>query len=106
MIRHVTVLGLGEAGSELARDLLRAGVRGRGHDPNPARTVDGPVGLASRAWWPGAWAWLIDAVGAFLALLSVTGLGLLWYLRKVRARALLAVAVGGALAVALAALAA
>ncbi len=53
-----------------------------------------------------AWAWLIDAVSAFLTLLSVTGLGLLWYLKKVRARALLAMAAGCALVLALAALAA
>jgi hypothetical protein len=52
------------------------------------------------------WAWLIDVVGAFLVLLSVTGLGLLWYLRKIRARALLTMAAGCALVIALAALAA
>jgi hypothetical protein len=52
-----------------------------------------------------AWAWLIDVVSVFLALLSVTGLGLLWYLKKVRARALLTLAAGCALVIALAGLA-
>lgn len=37
----VTILGLGEAGSEMARDLLRAGIRVRGYDPDPTRTVEG-----------------------------------------------------------------
>jgi 3-hydroxyisobutyrate dehydrogenase-like beta-hydroxyacid dehydrogenase len=40
-LRHVTILGLGEAGSEMARDLLQAGVHVRGYDPNPDRRVDG-----------------------------------------------------------------
>ncbi len=40
-LRDVTVLGLGEAGGEMARDLLRAGVRVRGYDPDPARRVEG-----------------------------------------------------------------
>ena len=40
-LRNVAILGLGEAGSEMARDLLRAGVRVRGYDPNPTRTVEG-----------------------------------------------------------------
>lgn len=53
----------------------------------------------------GTWAWLIDAAGAFLALLSLTGLGLLCYLKKVRARALLTMLAGGVLALVLAALA-
>ena len=53
-----------------------------------------------------AWAWLIDAVSVFLTLLSVTGLGLLWYLKKIRARALLTMVAGCALVVLLAALAA
>ena len=39
-LRAVTILGLGEAGSEMARDLLRAGVHVRGFDPDAARTVD------------------------------------------------------------------
>jgi len=52
------------------------------------------------------WAWLIDAVGLFLAFLSATGLGLLFYLRKVRARGLLVMAAGCAVLVLLATLAA
>ena len=31
-----------------------------------------------------AWAWLIDVAGVFLVFLSLTGLGLLFYLKKVR----------------------
>jgi hypothetical protein len=46
----------------------------------------------------GTWAWVIDAAGFFLVALSATGLGLLLYLKKVRARALLAM-VGGAVLV-------
>lgn len=52
-----------------------------------------------------AWAWLIDVAGVLLVLLSLTGLGLLFYLRKVRAKALLAMAAGAAVVVALARLA-
>ena len=37
----------------------------------------------------GAWRWGIDAVGAFLALVAVTGLGLLLLLQKIRLRGLL-----------------
>jgi hypothetical protein len=48
-----------------------------------------------------AWAWLIDAVGVFLVFLSLTGLGLLFYLRKVRVKALVVMAVGAALAIVL-----
>ena len=49
-----------------------------------------------------SWAWLIDVSGVFLVFLSLTGLGLLFYLKKVRAKALLAMAAGAALVVALA----
>jgi hypothetical protein len=49
-----------------------------------------------------AWAWLIDASGMFLVLLSLTGLGLLFYLKKVRVRALLVMTVGALLVIALA----
>jgi uncharacterized protein len=52
-----------------------------------------------------SWAWLIDVAGVFLVLLSLTGLGLLFYLRKVRVKALVAMTAGAALAVALARLA-
>lgn len=52
-----------------------------------------------------AWAWLIDVAGVFLVFLSLTGLGLLFYLKKVRLRALVAMAAGAALVVALAKLA-
>lgn len=52
-----------------------------------------------------AWAWLIDVAGVFLVVLSLTGLGLLFYLKKVRVRALLAMAAGAALVALLAALA-
>ena len=53
-----------------------------------------------------AWAWLIDVAGVFLVLLSLTGLGLLFYLRKVRLKALLVMTAGAALVAALAKLAA
>jgi len=33
-LQRATILGLGEAGSEIARDLLRAGVQVRGYDPD------------------------------------------------------------------------
>ena len=52
-----------------------------------------------------AWAWLIDVAGVFLVFLSLTGLGLLFYLRKVRIKALVAMTVGAALVVVLAKLA-
>jgi hypothetical protein len=52
-----------------------------------------------------AWAWLIDVAGVFLVFLSLTGLGLLFYLKKVRLKALVAMAAGAALVVALAKLA-
>jgi uncharacterized protein len=43
-----------------------------------------------------AWRWVIDVSGAFLAVLSLTGLGLLLYLRKFRRSALVVMAVGSA----------
>ena len=49
-----------------------------------------------------AWAWLIDASGVFLVFLSLTGLGLLFYLKKVRLKGLLVMVAGAALVVALA----
>ena len=52
-----------------------------------------------------AWAWVIDAAGIFLVLLSLTGLGLLFYLKKVRFSALLTLAGGAALVIVLARLA-
>ena len=51
------------------------------------------------------WAWLIDVAGIFLVFLSLTGLGLLFYLKKVRIKALVAMAAGAALVLALAKLA-
>ena len=51
------------------------------------------------------WAWLIDVAGVFLVFLSLTGLGLLFYLRKVRIKALVVMSAGAALAVVLAKLA-
>ena len=35
MTLRIAVLGLGEAGSEIARDLVAAGVDVRGYDPRP-----------------------------------------------------------------------
>jgi hypothetical protein len=52
-----------------------------------------------------AWAWLIDVAGVFLVFLSLTGLGLLFYLRKVRIKALVVMTAGAALVVVLAKLA-
>lgn len=49
-----------------------------------------------------AWAWLIDATGGFLALISLTGLGLLVYLKKVRVSALVTMLAGAAAVVGLA----
>jgi hypothetical protein len=46
----------------------------------------------------GAWAWVIDLSGGFLALIALTGLGLLVYLKKVRRAALLTM-LGGAVLV-------
>jgi hypothetical protein len=53
-----------------------------------------------------AWAWLIDFAGVFLALLSLTGLGLLLYLKKVRVSGLVTLVAGAALLIVLATLAA
>jgi hypothetical protein len=52
-----------------------------------------------------AWAWLIDVAGVFLVLLSVTGLGLLWYLKKVRLSGLVTLVAGCVLLLVLAKLA-
>jgi len=49
-----------------------------------------------------AWAWLIDVAGVFLVFLSLTGLGLLFYLKKVRIKGLVAMTAGAALVVVLA----
>ena len=49
-----------------------------------------------------SWGWMIDIAGVFLVFLSLTGLGLLFYLKKVRIKALVVMAVGGALVVVLA----
>lgn len=49
----------------------------------------------------GAWAWLIDLSGGFLALISLTGLGLLLYLKKVRVAALVTMGAGAVLVVVL-----
>jgi uncharacterized protein len=47
------------------------------------------------------WAWLIDLSGWFLVLVSVTGLGLLVYLKKFRISALIAMLVGTVIMLAL-----
>ena len=52
-----------------------------------------------------AWAWLIDLSGVFLVFLSLTGLGLLFYLKKVRLKGLLTLLAGAVLVVVLALLA-
>ena len=52
-----------------------------------------------------SWAWLIDVSGFFLTFLSLTGLGLLWYLKKVRLKGLATLVAGAVLLVALAKLA-
>ena len=49
----------------------------------------------------GAWAWVIDVSGGFLALIAVTGLGLLLYMKKIRRAALLTMLGGAVLIVAL-----
>lgn len=49
-----------------------------------------------------AWAWLIDASGVFLVFLSLTGLGLLFYLKKVRIKGLVVMTAGAALVAVLA----
>jgi len=52
-----------------------------------------------------AWAWLIDVAGLFLVFLSLTGLGLLVYLKKVRLKGLATLVAGAALLIELARLA-
>jgi hypothetical protein len=49
-----------------------------------------------------AWAWIIDVAGVFLVFLSLTGLGLLFYLKKVRTKGLVVMTVGAALVIVLA----
>jgi hypothetical protein len=49
-----------------------------------------------------AWAWLIDVAGVFLVFLSLTGLGLLFYLRKVRLSGMVTLVAGAALVAVLA----
>ncbi|BDP41811.1 peptidase [Deinococcus aetherius] len=53
----------------------------------------------------GAWAWLIDLSGIFLTLVSLTGLGILLYLKKTRVKALAAMLGASALVAVLARLA-
>ncbi len=45
----------------------------------------------------GAWSWAVDLAGGFLALIALTGLGLLLFLKKIRLAALLTLLGGGAL---------
>jgi hypothetical protein len=52
-----------------------------------------------------AWAWLIDLSGVFLTVVSLTGLGILLYLKKSRVKALAAMLGAGVLVVVLARLA-
>ena len=52
------------------------------------------------------WAWLIDVAGVFLVFLSLTGLSLLFYLRKVRLKGMLTLAAGAVLVIVLALIAA
>jgi hypothetical protein len=52
-----------------------------------------------------AWAWLIDVAGVFLVFLSLTGLGLLFYLKKVRLKGLVTLVAGAVLVIVLAMLA-
>jgi hypothetical protein len=49
-----------------------------------------------------SWGWMIDAIGYFLVFLSLTGLGLLWYLKKVRLKGFATLVAGGALLIILA----
>ena len=44
-----------------------------------------------------AWTSLIDVAGVFLTFLSITGLGLLWYLKKVRLKGFATLIAGGVL---------
>jgi uncharacterized protein len=41
-----------------------------------------------------AWAWVVDLSGVFLTIVAITGIGLLWYLKKLRVAALATMAVG------------
>ena len=49
----------------------------------------------------GVWAVLIDVAGWFLVLISLTGLGLLFYLKKIRVAAILSMLLGGGIMIAL-----
>jgi uncharacterized protein len=49
----------------------------------------------------GAWGWVIDVSGGFLALIALTGLGLLLYMKKIRRAALLTMLGGAVLIVVL-----
>jgi uncharacterized protein len=48
-----------------------------------------------------AWALVVDLAGVFLTVVAITGIGLLWYLKKFRVKALATMAVGVVLAVVL-----
>ncbi|WP_216322379.1 NAD(P)-dependent oxidoreductase [Deinococcus aestuarii] len=48
-LQQVTLLGLGEAGSAMAHDLLAADVQVRAYDPDPARQVDGVTSARDEA---------------------------------------------------------
>ena len=48
-LQRAALLGLGEAGSEIARDLLAAGVQVRAYDPDPARRMDGVTAATDEA---------------------------------------------------------
>ncbi len=48
-----------------------------------------------------SWAWTIDLSGAFLCILSITGFGMIFFLKKVRFKALLTIAAGIALTIVL-----
>lgn len=52
-----------------------------------------------------AWAWLIDAAGVFLVLLSLAGAGLLFYLKRIRVAGVVTLVAGAAIVVVLAAIA-
>jgi uncharacterized protein len=43
----------------------------------------------------GIWKWIVDLSGVFLVLVSVTGLALLLFLKKIRTGGLIAIALGG-----------
>ena len=48
-----------------------------------------------------AWRWVVDLSGVFLTVVAITGIGLLWYLKKLRVTALATMAVGVVVAVVL-----